>query len=45
MDFNRYHNVTGAWDVVQASGDAAGDVSTVRTISADDIQAVVNKEG
>jgi branched-chain amino acid transport system substrate-binding protein len=44
MDFNRYHNVAGAWDVVQASGDAAGDVNTVRTITADEIQAVVNKE-
>ncbi|MGH7903836.1 MAG: ABC transporter substrate-binding protein [Candidatus Dormibacteraceae bacterium] len=45
MDFNQYHNVAGAWDVVVSNGDAAGDVTTLRTISANEIQAVINKEG
>jgi branched-chain amino acid transport system substrate-binding protein len=45
MDFNKYHNVTGAWDVDPANGDAAGDTTTVTTITADQIQAVVNAEG
>jgi len=45
MDFNQYHNVSGAWDIVQATGDAAGDVQTVHTISATEIQATVNKMG
>lgn len=43
MDFNQYHNVNGAWDIVQANGDAAGDTTTIRTISADEIQQVVQK--
>lgn len=45
MDFNAYHNVTGAWDVVKASGDAAGDTTTLETISGATIQAVLNKGG
>lgn len=44
MDFNKYHNVTGAWDVVKASGDATGDTTTLETISGSAIQAVLNKE-
>ncbi|MGH7777051.1 MAG: ABC transporter substrate-binding protein [Candidatus Dormibacterales bacterium] len=44
MDFNQFHNVTGAWDVVQATGDAGGDITTLTTIPADRIQSVVNKE-
>ena len=43
MDFNQFHNVSGAWDIVQATGDAAGDITTVKTISAEEIQAIVNK--
>ena len=42
MDFNQYHNVSGAWDIVQSNGDAAGDIQTVRTITADEIQKIVN---
>lgn len=44
MDFNQYHNVSGAWDVVQATGDAADATTTVATISADAVQAVVQQE-
>jgi branched-chain amino acid transport system substrate-binding protein len=43
MDFNQFHNVNGAWDIVQSNGDAAGDVTTVRTITASEIQQVVQK--
>jgi branched-chain amino acid transport system substrate-binding protein len=43
LDFNQYHNVSGAWDIVQATGDAAGDIQTVKTISAEEIQAIVLK--
>lgn len=43
MDFNQYHNVSGAWDVVQATGDAAGDITTLTTLSANTIQQVVLK--
>jgi branched-chain amino acid transport system substrate-binding protein len=45
MDFNKFHNVTGAWDVVQATGDAGGDFTTLETLQGTDIQAVINKEG
>ena len=45
MDFNQFHNVTGAWDIVQATGDAAGDIQTLKTITAAEIQVVVNKMG
>jgi branched-chain amino acid transport system substrate-binding protein len=45
MDFNKNRNVTGAWDVVQATGDADGGLNTLQTISADQIQQVVNKGG
>jgi len=41
MDFNQYHNVTGAWDVVRSNGDAAGDIETVRTIAAAQIQQAI----
>ncbi|MGH9102880.1 MAG: ABC transporter substrate-binding protein [Acidimicrobiales bacterium] len=44
MDFNKYHNVTGAWDVVRASGDAGGDTTTLSTISGTTIQSILNKE-
>ncbi len=44
MDFDKYHNVTGAWDAVQATGDAAGTFTTVETLQGTDIQAVINKE-
>ncbi|MDQ2959550.1 MAG: ABC transporter substrate-binding protein [Candidatus Dormibacteraeota bacterium] len=44
MDFDKYHNVTGAWDVVQATGDAAGTFATLETLQGTDIQAVINKE-
>ena len=44
MDFDKYHNVTGAWDVVQATGDAAGTFTTLETLQGTDIQAVINKE-
>ncbi len=43
MDFNQYHNVSGAWDIVQATGDAAGDIQTVQTITAQEIQQAINK--
>ena len=43
MDFNQYHNVNGAWDIVQSNGDAAGDTNTVRTITAEEIQQIVQK--
>jgi branched-chain amino acid transport system substrate-binding protein len=43
MDFDQFHNVSGAWDVVQATGNADGSLSTVETLSATDIQAVVDK--
>jgi hypothetical protein len=36
--------VTGAWDVVQATGDAAGTFTTLETLSGTAIQAVINKE-
>jgi len=45
MDFNQYHNVTGAWDVVVASGTADGATTTTETIPAATIQKVVNLEG
>jgi ABC-type branched-subunit amino acid transport system substrate-binding protein len=45
MDFNQFHNVSGAWDIVQSNGDAAGDITTVNTITAVEIQAIVNKMG
>jgi branched-chain amino acid transport system substrate-binding protein len=45
MDFNQFHNVTGAWDVVHANGDAGGDTTTVETISGDKIQAIVSQGG
>jgi ABC-type branched-subunit amino acid transport system substrate-binding protein len=38
LDFNRYHNVTGAWDVVQGNGDSAGDVKVLETISGAQIE-------
>jgi branched-chain amino acid transport system substrate-binding protein len=44
MDFDKYHNVTGAWDVVQATGDAAGTFTTLETLSGTAIQGVINKE-
>ena len=43
MDFNQYHNVNGAWDIVQSNGDAAGDTTTLKTITADEIQKIVQK--
>jgi branched-chain amino acid transport system substrate-binding protein len=43
MDFNQFHNVSGAWDIVQSNGDAAGDIATVKTITAVEIQKVVDK--
>ncbi|MGH9102909.1 MAG: ABC transporter substrate-binding protein [Acidimicrobiales bacterium] len=45
MDFNQYHNVVGPWDVVQATGDAAGDVSVVKTIPPSKITSVLQKIG
>ncbi|MGH9083010.1 MAG: hypothetical protein ACRDWN_06675, partial [Acidimicrobiales bacterium] len=33
MDFNKYHNVTGAWSVVQAKGTKTGLVTNVTTIT------------
>jgi branched-chain amino acid transport system substrate-binding protein len=45
MDFNQYHNVSGAWDVAVANGNAAGDQTIASTITAVAIQAVVAKEG
>jgi branched-chain amino acid transport system substrate-binding protein len=45
MDFNKYHNVTGAFDVVKAAGTSDGNVTTLSTITADQIQQVVNQEG
>jgi hypothetical protein len=36
--------VTGAWDVVQATGDAAGTFTTLETLQGTDIQNVINKE-
>jgi branched-chain amino acid transport system substrate-binding protein len=43
LDFNQFHNVSGAWDIVQANGDAAGDIATVKTISAEEINAILQK--
>ncbi len=43
MDYDQYHNVTGAWDVVTSNGDPSGDQTVLETISADTIQGVVNK--
>jgi ABC-type branched-subunit amino acid transport system substrate-binding protein len=43
MDFNQFHNVSGAWDIVQSNGDSAGDIKTVKTISAEEINAIVQK--
>jgi ABC-type branched-subunit amino acid transport system substrate-binding protein len=45
MDFDKFNNVAGAWDVVQATGDAAGTFTTLETLSATAIQAVITKEG
>ncbi len=45
MDFDQYHNVAGAWDVVQASGKADDGTNTLETISAATIQSVISKEG
>lgn len=45
MDFNKYHNVTGAWSVVQATGAAAGTVSVVETITASQIVAYQQGKG
>jgi len=45
MDFNQYHNVTGAWDVIVATGTADASTKTIETIPASTIQKVVNKEG
>lgn len=45
MDFDKYHNVAGAWDVMQATGNADAGVSRLETISADQIQQVLNQEG
>jgi ABC-type branched-subunit amino acid transport system substrate-binding protein len=42
MDFNQYHNVTGAWDVVAATGDSAGDVKTLTTITGAQIEQVLS---
>jgi ABC-type branched-subunit amino acid transport system substrate-binding protein len=42
LDFNQYHNVTGPWDVVVATGDAAGDIKTLETLQPAQIQAALN---
>ena len=42
MDFNQYHNVTGAWDVVQGNGDSAGDVVTLTTITGARIEQILS---
>jgi len=42
MDFNSFHNVSGPWDVVVASGDSAGDVKTLKTLQPSQIQAALN---
>jgi hypothetical protein len=42
LDFNKYHNVTGPWDVVVATGDAAGDIKTLETLQPAQIQAAIN---
>lgn len=42
LDYNQFHNVTGPWDVVKATGDAAGDISTVETLQPSQIQAALN---
>lgn len=45
MDFDKFHNVAGAWDVMQATGNADAGVNLLETISADQIQQVLNREG
>jgi branched-chain amino acid transport system substrate-binding protein len=42
MDFNKYHNVIGPWDVVVATGDSAGDVKTLETLQPAQIRAALN---
>lgn len=37
MDFNKYNNVNGAWDVVTATGNAAGETKVLKTLTATDI--------
>ena len=37
MNFNKYHNVNGAWSVVRATGKSTGSVSVVETIAATQI--------
>lgn len=41
MDFDQYHNVTGAWDVVQATGAADGGLTTLETITGAQISAAI----
>jgi ABC-type branched-subunit amino acid transport system substrate-binding protein len=42
LDFNSYHNVTGAWDVVQATGDSAGNVTVLHTITGAQIEKTLS---
>lgn len=42
LDYNQYHNVTGPWDVVAATGDAAGDTKTIQTLSPQQIAAALS---
>jgi branched-chain amino acid transport system substrate-binding protein len=45
MDFNKYHNVSGAWDVVTASGLPDGSTTTLETITAAQTQAFYDQYG
>jgi hypothetical protein len=42
LDFNSNHNVTGAWDVVQATGSKAGDVTVMHTITGAQIEQALS---
>jgi ABC-type branched-subunit amino acid transport system substrate-binding protein len=42
LDYNSYHNVTGSWDVVQATGDSAGDVTVLHTITGAQIEKALS---
>lgn len=43
LDFNKYHNVSGPWDVVKA--DPSGKLTTLTTITADEVTAAAAKVG
>lgn len=45
MNFNKYHNVTGPWSVVRATGKPTGGVSVIETITAPEMVALQHGKG